>query len=292
MELSVALGGGGSKGHSHIGVLRRLQKEKFRIRAVAGTSFGGIIAAVFAAGYSPDAIEEIFCRIDQSKLYGRGPQDGPSLMGLIGVTKWLEETLGSCTFRDLKIPCAVTAVDLTHGRELVINEGSVKDAVLASIALPGLFPSFQTDGTELVDGGVTNPVPVSTARKLAPGLPVAAVILTRPLGEPTKRWKVPMPSLLPRPIAERIHRTNFAQAMDVYMRAMEVGSRALAEYRLIADNPEVVIRPAVWHIDLLQQVDTRELARLGEKAVEDVLPDLKRVTAWKARLGRIVGGRR
>jgi NTE family protein len=290
MDISVALGGGGAKGNSHVGVLRRLEKEHYRIRAIAGTSFGGIVAALFAAGNSPDAIEEIFCRVDQSKLYGRGPGDGPALLGLIGVMKWLDETLGDCTFRDLKLPCALTAVDLTNGRELVITEGSVKNAVLATIALPGIFPTFHMDGLELVDGGVTNPVPVSTARKLAPGLPVVAVILTKPLGEPTKRWKVPMPGLLPRGIAERINRTNFAQAMDIYMRAMEVGSRALAEYRLIADHPEIVVRPEVWHIDLLETVDPREMALFGEQAVEAVLPELRRVTAWRARLGRFMGG--
>jgi NTE family protein len=290
MDITVAMGGGGAKGNAHIGVLRRLQKERYRIRAVAGTSFGGLIAAFFAAGYSPDAIEETFLRVDQSRLYGRGPAEGPSLLGLYNVNKWLDETLGGCTFADLRMPCALTAVDLTNGRELVINEGSVKDAVLSTIALPGLFPSVHMDEIELVDGGVTNPVPVSTARRLAPGLPVAAVILTRPLGQRTTRWKMPMPHLLPRIIAERINRTNFAQAMDIYMRAMEVSSRALAEYRLLAERPDVVIRPKVWHIDLLEVVDPRELALLGEEAVVEALPDLKRAMHWRARLGRFVGG--
>jgi NTE family protein len=290
MDISVALGGGGAKGNSHVGVLRRLEKEHFRIRAIAGTSFGGIVAALFAAGFSPDAIEEIFNRVDQTKLYGRNRTDGPSLLGLIGVTRWLEETLGDCSFRDLKIPCAITAVDLTAGREVVLTEGSLKDAVLASISLPGIFPPFHMNGFELVDGGVTNPVPVSTARKLAPRLPVVAVILTRPLGEPTKRWKVPMPTLLPRAIAERINRTNFAQAMDVYMRAMEVGSRALAQYRLVADHPEVVVRPKVHHIDLLQVIDPHEMSLLGEQAVEEVLPELRQLMAWRSRLGRMFGG--
>lgn len=292
MDVSVALGGGGSKGFTHVGVLRSLQKEGFRIRAAAGTSFGGIVAALFAAGYSPDAIEEIFCRVDQNRLYARGHHDGPSLLGLIGVTKWLDETLGDCTFRDLQLPCALTAVDLAGGRELVMDEGNVRDAVLASISLPGIFPSVHSEEMELVDGGVTNPIPVSAARKLAPGLPVVAVILTRPLGEPARRWKMPMPSLLPRPIAERINRTNFAQAMDVYMRAMEVSSRALAQYRLAADAPEVVVRPQVKDIDLLQVIDPHEMALRGEEALQAVLPELKKAVSWRARLKRFIGGKR
>src|SRR5512143_3801216 len=134
MDISVALGGGGARGNSHVGVLRRLEKEGCRIRAVAGTSFGGIVAALYAAGYSPDEIEAIFCRVDQSKLYGRNPGDGPSLLGLVGVTQWLEETLGDRTFQELKLPCALTAVDLNSAREVILSEGRVRDAVLATIA--------------------------------------------------------------------------------------------------------------------------------------------------------------
>ncbi len=60
MDISLALGAGGAKGNSHIGVLRQLEKHKFRVRAIAGTSFGGVVGAVYAAGYSIDELEEIF----------------------------------------------------------------------------------------------------------------------------------------------------------------------------------------------------------------------------------------
>ncbi|HEY6074275.1 MAG TPA: patatin-like phospholipase family protein, partial [Anaerolineales bacterium] len=191
-----------------------------------------------------------------------------------------------------KLPCALTAVDLTNGREVILNEGVVKNAILATIAIPGIFPSFQMNGAEFVDGGVTNPVPVSVARALAPGLPVVAVTLARPLGEPTSTWKMPMPHLLPRVVVERVNRLNFTRAMDIYMRSMELGSRALAEYRLIADHPEVVVRPDVRSIDLLQVVDPHEVALRGEKAVEAVLPDLRKSASFKARIGRVFGGKR
>src|SRR5512140_1057700 len=67
MEISVALGGGGSKGNAHIGVLRFLEKQGFHIRAIAGSSFGGLVACFYAAGFSPDQIEEIFSQVDQAK---------------------------------------------------------------------------------------------------------------------------------------------------------------------------------------------------------------------------------
>src|SRR5512132_1549372 len=112
MDISIALGGGGARGNSHVGVLRRLEKEGYRIRAVAGTSFGGIVAAIYAAGFSPDQIEELFSRVDYGTLYGRVPGDGPALLGLSRVSYWLNETLGERNFSDLLLPCALTAVDL------------------------------------------------------------------------------------------------------------------------------------------------------------------------------------
>ncbi|HVN17089.1 MAG TPA: patatin-like phospholipase family protein [Anaerolineales bacterium] len=290
MDISIALGGGGAKGNSHIGVLRRLEKEGYRIRAVAGTSFGGLVASFYAAGRSPNEIEEIFCNVDQSTLYTRHPGEGPSLLGLSRVNTWLDEVLGEVTFDELKIPCVMTAVDLNQGSEVILSKGRVKDAVLSTIALPGIFPPFRMNGWELVDGGVLDPVPVAQARKLAPRLPVVAVVLNQPLGEGPQTWSMPMPSILPRLITERLSRLNFAQAMDIFMRSMQVESRAVTEYRLRVDQPEVVIRPNVDSVGVLDHVDVHEIAKLGEEATELVLPDLKRAVAWPARLGRLMRG--
>lgn len=293
MDIALALGGGGAKGNSHIGVLRRLEKEGYRIRAVAGTSFGGIVAVLYAVGFTPDRIEEIFSAVDQSRLYVRDSEDGPALLGLSGVRKWLKEVVGEKTFDDLKIPCAVTAVDISTGKEITISEGHLKDALLATIAVPAIFPPHKLDGWELVDGGVLNPVPVSVARALAPGHPVVAVVLTDPLDQPVHTYKIPVPAILPRSIVERISRMNFAQTFDIFMRSVDLNNRAVAYYRLQVDAPEVIVRPDVRNINILDKVNVSEVARLGELAVEEVLPELARVTSWVNRLGkRIFGGRR
>ncbi len=141
MDITLALGGGGAKGNSHIGVIRRLEKEGFRVRGVAGTSFGGLVAVLYALGYSPDKIEETFASLDQTQFYGHAPDDGPSLMGLAGVTRLLEETIGDATFADLKLPCVLTAVDLKSGKEVLLSKGRLVDAMLATIAMPGIFPA-------------------------------------------------------------------------------------------------------------------------------------------------------
>jgi NTE family protein len=290
MDITLALGGGGAKGNSHIGVLRRLEKENYKIRAVAGTSFGGIVAVVYAAGYAPDEIEDIFAKVDQARLFGRSVEENPSLLGLAGVRKFLDEVLSDRTFAELKIPCAVTAVDLNCGCEVILDEGPVKDALLATIAVPGVFPAHPWHEWELVDGGVLNPVPVSVARTLAPSLPVVAVTLLAPMGEPARAMGMPVPDGIPKPILDRLAHIRYAQAFDVFMRSVDVGNRAMAEYRLAVDKPDVIIRPAVSDIELLAQVDVREVARRGDKAVEAALPELKQIASWTSRLRRSLFG--
>lgn len=290
MEISLALGGGGAKGNAHLGVLRRLEKEGYKIRSVAGTSFGGIVAAMYALGYSPKEIQAIFEATDQKALYGRDHEDGPSLLGLSGARQLLERVIGTKTFTDTHIPCALTAVDIDSGTEVVLDNGSLKDAVLATIALPGIFPVQHIRELNLVDGGVLNPVPVSLARALSPNLPVVAVVLNDPIDKALKPYSLPVPSIIPRSIADRISRISLAQSLDIFLRSVDASSRYVAHLRLKVDKPEVIVRPDVHHINLLDNVTIEEVARLGEEALEQVLPDLKRETAWLARLNRRVFG--
>jgi NTE family protein len=289
MNITLALGGGGSRGHSHIGVLRRLENEGFRIKAVAGTSFGGIIAVFYALGCSPNEIEEIFKALDQNQLYGHAPDDGPSLLGLAGVKRWLKETLGDKTFADLKIPCIVTAADLKSGKEVLISTGPLVDAILATITLPGIFPARHIQDMELVDGGTIDPVPVSVARSLAPRLPVVAVVLTTRIGVPAQSWNLPLPEYLPRLLVDRLGKMRYAMAFDVIMRSLDIVTRAVTHYRLEVDKPEIIIRPRVADIDTLDIVDVHEVALRGEQAVEEMMPRIRKYFAWRNRLRRLVG---
>src|SRR5262245_55726655 len=123
MNITLALGAGGSRGNAHIGVIRRLDEEGFKIQEVCGSSLDGSVAVFYALGHTPDEIEEIFRALDQTQLYGHAPDDGPSLLGLAGITRWLKETVNDKRFADLKMPCIVTAADLTSGKEVLISSG-------------------------------------------------------------------------------------------------------------------------------------------------------------------------
>ncbi|MBV6397389.1 MAG: putative NTE family protein [Anaerolineales bacterium] len=290
MDITLALGGGGSKGNAHIGVLRKLEQEGFRVRAIAGTSFGGLVAAFYALGFAPDEIEALFETVDQARLYGHLPGDGASLLGLAGAAKWLDQHIGKRTFADTRLPCALTGVDLNAAREVILAEGSIKDAILATIAVPGLFPPRRIDQWNLVDGGALDPVPVSVARALAPRLPVVAVALTSPIGEPTRDMRISLPAYVPAPIARHLSNLSYAQAFDIFVYAAEIVNRQMTELRLAADQPEVVIRPAVQHINLLDKVDVSAVAKLGELAVEQALPELRRAVSLPARISRLMRG--
>ncbi len=285
MEIALALGGGGMKGAAHIGVLRVLEREGIRVRAIAGTSAGGLCGCFYAAGYTPDEIEREVARVDPDELYRRTAEDGPAMLGLGGIRSLLRERLGDLTFEQLRIPFAVTAVNLDTAQMVVLRQGSVVEAVLATIAVPGVFPPAYWGGQTLVDGGVLDPVPVTVARSLAPELAVVAVVLSPPLSG----WNNPSrPRLLESLpfISKYITRLRIAQAFNIFVRSIDIGGAMLTELRLQVDKPDVVIRPAVSHIGLLDRVDVQEVARLGEMAALEALPNIRRAAGWRKRLMR------
>jgi len=287
MDIALALGGGGSRGNSHIGVIRILEKEGFKIQAVAGTSAGGLVAASYAAGITPDEMEKIFSEADQSKLFGRSSRDEPSILGLGGASTLLEELFGDKRIEDLKIPCALTAVDIRTASEVIITSGKVVDALLATIALPGIFPPVTRGDYLLVDGGVLDPVPVSVVRSLVGDLPIVAVVLTPFLDTEKRRLKgIHLPAIIPSPIADRIQQTRLAQAINIFLLSVDVGGRMLTELRLKIDAPEIIIRPDVGRIGLLDKVDVHQVIQLGEEAVIPHLDKLKKLTGWTSKINR------
>ncbi len=291
MDVVLALGGGGAKGHAHLGVLRTLEEEGFRVAGIAGTSAGGIIGACYAAGYTPDELVDYFQQVDQASLYRRRPEDGPSFLGVAGLNRMFEELLGERTFDDLPIPLVLTAVDLNTGSEVLLQKGRVVDAVLATMAIPGIFPPQEWNGSLLVDGGVLDPVPVLPARRLAPDLPVVAVALSPPPQEARRLEAMIKPPSVP--VLERFVRSRVVQAFNIFAQAMSINNAALAEFRLRLDRPDVLLRPDVADIGVLDYVNVAEMARRGEAVARQHLPEIRRAAGWQGRLRRLlrpVGG--
>jgi NTE family protein len=292
MKISLALGGGGVRGVAHIGVLRALEEHGFEIKAIAGTSAGGLVGAVYAAGFSTEKIESTVRELDENRSFDRRSNEQPSLLGLSSVATKLSALLADCTFADLEIPFAATAVSLYSGKEIILHKGKVIDAVMATIAVPGIFPSQEIGGRVLVDGGVLDPVPVQLARWMAPDLPVVAVMLHKiPEDWAGDNLQFPLPIPGPAPIVERLANLRPVQAFKIFARSIDVASKRLTELSIQLYEPEVVIAPIVGHIGLLQNINIEEMVQEGVSATEEVLNKIESQSNWVKQLQRKVKNR-
>nr|NIV15263.1 hypothetical protein [Fodinibius sp.] len=198
----------------------------------------------------------------------------------------LHELLGDRTFSDLKVPFAVTAVDIEAGQTLEIKSGRLIDAVLATIAVPGILPARRWGDRLLVDGGVGNPVPVDLVRKLRPNIPVAAVVLTQPQ-QPS--ISVPVPEIPgASPVIDYISKLRLTQALNIFIRSVDVGGKMLAETRLKLDSPDLVIRPELGDIGLLDKINVKNVVELGERAALEALDELKKVSSFGYRIRKLL----
>ncbi len=289
MEISLALGGGGVRGIAHIGVLRALEAHNFKIKAIAGTSAGGMVGAVYAAGYSTEKIEQAVSDFDSISSFARQPDDRPSLLGLGIIADKLTEMLADRTFDELEIPFAATAVSLYSGKEIILNRGKVLDAVLATVAVPGVFPSQKIGGRVLIDGGILDPVPVLVARWMRPDLPVVAVMLhKRPPDHPEDEMQLPITIPGPAPIVERLNKLRPVQAFKIFSQSFEVASKHLTELSMQLYRPEVTIAPPVGHIGLLQNIDMEEMIQAGITATEETLSQIESEANWVKKIQRKV----
>ncbi len=270
-KIGLALGGGGARGLAHIGVLKVLQREQIPIDVITGTSMGGIVGAMHAVGLSIEQMEaealkhgdigQIFKLIDL-RLIGSG------LLGGKRIKKLLAEMLGAeTTFADLRLPFAVVSVDYNSGREVVLKEGKVADAVRATMSVPGVFEPVELNECNLLDGGVLNNVPVDVARDLGAEKIIAVDVLPNfRLNEPGQEPIVP-------PLKPRGMPKAYRQLWHVEL----VMIAALTEFRLKEARPDVIIRPALpVDMDLLMSFDRpQEAIACGEQAAEAVLPQIR-----------------
>ena len=165
-KLGLALGGGAARGWAHIGAIRALEEAGIRPDVVCGTSIGALVGAVYANG-DLQWLEEWVSRLTwQSVLRLLDIKFSGGLLGGKKVLDVFARQFNERTIPDLGKPFAAVATELDTGREVWLQEGSIVDAVRASIAIPGIFQPVFHDGAWLVDGGLANPVPVSVARAM------------------------------------------------------------------------------------------------------------------------------
>jgi NTE family protein len=284
-DVGVALGGGGARGLAHIGVLAELESAGYRVAALAGTSIGGVMASLYAVGLSPAEMTGWAQGNLTRGLFHFRPSPG-ALLGIERIREALSEALGTKTFDDVRCPLALTAVDLEQGTEVVLTSGNLVEAVLATIALPGIFPPHLAGGSRLVDGGVVDPVPVRPVRSLHRG-PVVAVALSARPGSPASTSASPLAYL---PGSGMVSRLRIGQALEIFGRSLEISSRLFTDLRLQLDLPEVVVRPQVAEVGILDTPEAAPLIEAGRVAMAAGLGELDRCYGMRAAIRRVLPG--
>lgn len=269
--IGLALGGGGARGLAHIGLLRVLQRERIPVSFIAGTSMGGLIGALFAAGLSLDDIEA------QVRQFGRSSEQlklldisitsaGLSIRGR-RIYNFLADLLGpSLTFADLQLPLAMVAVDVLSGRDVTLQGGLVIDAVRATISIPGFFMPMQLGTYRLVDGGVLKNVPVDVARELGHN-PVVAVDVM-----PNYSQNQPGQPALDSGLELSLGPDNLRETYNVLM----IMIAALTADHLREYPPSLLVRPTLPpDVTLLVGFHrAAEIIEAGQLAAEAALPQI------------------
>ncbi|MCE5328817.1 patatin-like phospholipase family protein [bacterium] len=167
-KIGIALSGGGARGLAHIGVLKVLENEGISISAVSGTSMGSVIGALYCSGISIDEILKFINSNDWKRFVISTTFALPNLNALNSrrVDRVLYKFLQEKTFNDCKKPFCAVAADIVSKKKVVLKEGSLRDAIKASIAIPGIFEPLVRDGMILIDGGTVEPVPIGAIREL------------------------------------------------------------------------------------------------------------------------------
>ncbi len=269
----LALGGGGARGLAHIGVLKVFQQEGIRIKAIAGTSMGAVVGAMFA--YYKDAIEveEVFRKFLTSKFHenfgrtffllsespdavlepnkitrrlGRGffylkAASTSAIFSRDILNDTLRCLLPDLHFSDLKLPFVCVATDLITGKEIVMKRGKVLPALIASSSIPGIVEPQKSGSAVLVDGSTTSAIPINAARTSFSGQLIAVDV-----SMDLKRDREP------------------ETAFEVAVRAGEITNYYLNQQLLL--NSDYQIRPDVGRTNWANFDRLDEMIRAGETA--------------------------
>ncbi|MBX0330247.1 patatin-like phospholipase family protein [Oscillochloris sp. ZM17-4] len=270
-RLALALGGGGGKGAAHIGVLQVLEELDITPDLMVGTSAGGAVAVLYAAGLSWEQI----CQVFRDTSLRRIATPDPTRTGLIGQRKlsaYLTALLGERTFADLRIPCAVVATDLAGGQPVIIREGPLVAALLATTALPSILPPVLRDDMILADGGILNNLPVDVALALG-AQKVIAVDLDDAL---------PGFQLAPVEAENPLARLALApQQLAIANRALALLMARATRHYLEQHPPALLLRPDVADIATLDLSSPEKGQAAGAAAARAAAAELLALRDWR-----------
>lgn len=272
-KIGLVLGGGGSRGLAHIGVLEVLVREQIPVDLIVGTSMGAVVGVSYALGHTPERIADAMRRMGARNLLSFNVFSSRGRQRVL--EDLLRPVLEDKSFSDLSIPLAVMAVDMISGTEVVLREGPLLPAVLASAAVPALFPPVLHNEMHLADGGVIDSVATQPAYSM--GAEKLIVVDVYPPLEQDDPWVDPVSAImgfqLPFSIfgsSERPPGIAASLWRSFRVMAWHIHSERLRQY-----PAHVLIQPAVESYGSLDFKDIDGPIEAGAKAAEAQLDALK-----------------
>ncbi len=299
-SIGLALGGGAARGFAHIGVIRTLVAKGLKPDVICGTSMGAVVGGAYAA----DRLEffenwarsltprRVLGYLDIS-LSGSGLISGGRLAAR------LEEACGKTLIEDLPVHFAAIATEIGTGHEIWLTRGRLADALRASYTLPGIFAPVRVGGRWLVDGALTNPVPVAAARALGARLVIAVNLNGDLFGRGTtiashgsdaddeilRELHGQRSGLRGLFGAERIIKRQFLGEpgrpgiSTVMIEAFNIMQDRITRARLAGDPPDVLVQPRLGRIGLFDFQRADDAIALGVEATERALEPLAEAIA-------------
>ena len=299
-KLGVALGSGGARGWVHVGVLQGLKDAGYEPDVVAGCSMGALVGGAFAAGWLDEleAWGKTISRTDILKFMDFKISSGGLIEGS-KIMDFLKEFKGDARMEDLEKPYMAVATDLESGREVWLNKGSIFSAIRASVSIPGFLAPYRLGGKWLVDGGLTNPVPVSSCRALGADViiavnPNAGLLKHRGDGRrkiEASKEEAGHKSVLDQmldlaPESLRNDAKSWAPSLfgkkslplghlEVLASSIDIMTDQIRRNRMASEPPHLVLDPELPAFGTLEFNRAKEVITEGRRIVQQALPELE-----------------
>ena len=248
-KVGLALSGGAVLGIAHVGAIKVLEENKIPIDMIAGTSAGSLTGVFLAAGLTSDQMYEMV----KSMTWGKISKLTIPKMGLLNsklLERFIELAIGRLDFHELKKPFAAVTVDLTTGKQVVLKDGPVSEAVRASCAIPGVFTPVSRGNQVLVDGGVLNFLPTDVVRQMGAEYVIAVKV---------------MPTICGKKGPENI--------IQVLINSFQLTIAQIAEH---APNGDVTIVPDLTGLNSYDFEQAEKLYQRGYDAAANVVGKIKK----------------
>ena len=261
-RIAVVLGGGGSKGFAHIGVLKVLEAQKIPIHMIVGTSAGSLVGSLYASGKTAFELQGIAMKMEADnvidydwKIWKGGLIKGEKLENFINLN------IQNTPIEKLKISFYAVATNAATGEEVVFARGNTGMAVHASCSVPGVFQPFKIGNSTYMDGGVVSPVAVDVARRNGADIVIAV------------------------DISGGINTDVPDGIIDTMRKSLSIMYARIAEYQI--KNADIVIRPNMKNIGSTDMNKFNEAIFEGEKAASAKMPEIQKIIDSLKQEGRL-----